>query len=45
MNQPTTKLTYDEIDKLLETFDESWAKDIKLRLVTEEELDSLLKTH
>ncbi len=45
MTKQTLKLTYDEIDKLLEVFDEDWSKDIKLKIVTEEELDTLLKVH
>ncbi|KEF37196.1 hypothetical protein M670_03618 [Schinkia azotoformans MEV2011] len=45
MNQRPIKLTYDEIDKLLEVFDEDWSKDIKLKIVTDEELDTLLKVH
>lgn len=45
MNQRPIKLTYDEIDKLLEVFDEDWSKDIKLKIVTDEELDTLLKGH
>lgn len=45
MTKQTLKLTYDEIDKLLKVFDEDWSKDIKLKIVTEEELDTLLKVH
>jgi hypothetical protein len=42
MNKRTTKLTYDEIDKLLESNDKDWFKDIKWKFVTEEEMESLL---
>ncbi|MED4351019.1 hypothetical protein P9265_01550 [Schinkia azotoformans] len=45
MNQRPIKLTYDEIDKLLEVFDEDWSKDIKLKIVTDEEWDTLLKVY
>lgn len=45
MNKQTLKLTYDEIDKLLEVFDEDCSKDINIKFVTEDELDTLLKVH
>jgi hypothetical protein len=47
LNQQTAKLTYDEIDKLLEVFDfdVNRSKEINMKFVTEEELDTLLKTH
>lgn len=43
MNIQTIKLTYDEIDKLLESMDKDLTKDIKWKYVTENELESLLK--
>ncbi|MFD1039694.1 hypothetical protein ACFQ3N_15000 [Virgibacillus byunsanensis] len=42
MNKRTTKLTYDEIDKLLESIDKDRFKDIKWKYVTEEEMEYLL---
>ncbi|WP_169891160.1 hypothetical protein [Litchfieldia alkalitelluris] len=45
MNTQKTKLSYDEIDKLLESMDKDKLIDIKWKLVTEEEIEYLLKTH
>ncbi|MBM7571920.1 hypothetical protein [Aquibacillus albus] len=42
MNERTTKLSYDEIDKLLESIDKDCLKDIKWKSVTDEEMESLL---
>ncbi|MGO4889851.1 hypothetical protein ACJ2A9_19055 [Anaerobacillus sp. MEB173] len=44
MNKRITKLTYEEIDQLLESVDKDSSKDIKWKFVTEEEMDSLLQT-
>ncbi|WP_180994193.1 hypothetical protein [Bacillus sp. Marseille-P3661] len=44
MNKRKAKFTYDEIDKLLESYDKDGSKDIKLKFITEEELQTLLKT-
>jgi two-component SAPR family response regulator len=43
MNKRITKLTYDEIDKLLETIDKDWLKDINWNFVTDEQMETLLK--
>ncbi len=45
MNKQPIKLTYDEIDKLLEAFNEDGSNNINLKFVTEDELDTLLKVH
>ncbi|WP_449537638.1 hypothetical protein [Ferdinandcohnia sp. Marseille-Q9671] len=44
MKDRTVTFTYDEIDKLLESFDKELFKDIKWKPVTDEEMESLLKT-
>ncbi|MFC4320582.1 hypothetical protein [Litchfieldia salsa] len=44
MNKQIIKLTYVEIDKLLEPIEKDWLKELKLKFVTDEEIESLLKT-
>lgn len=39
------KLTYDEIDKLLESRDNDWDSYKDIKWVTEEEMESLLKNN
>ncbi len=43
MNTRTTKLSYDEIDKLLESIDKDVFKEINWQFISEEEMESLLK--
>ncbi|WP_421385193.1 hypothetical protein ACOJQI_10645 [Bacillus salacetis] len=44
MNNHLTKLTYDEIDQLLEPTDKNIFKDINWKFISEEEMESLLRT-
>ncbi|MEK5441090.1 MULTISPECIES: hypothetical protein [unclassified Fredinandcohnia] len=44
MKEQTIKFTYNEIDLLIEAMDKDIWKDIKWKFVTEEEIESLLKT-
>ncbi|MFS0864354.1 hypothetical protein AB3M96_16720 [Fredinandcohnia sp. 179-A 10B2 NHS] len=44
MKEQKLKLTYVEIDKLVESFDKEVYNDIKWKFVTEEEMENLLKT-
>jgi hypothetical protein len=44
MNNRMAKLTYDEIDQLLEPADKDIFKDINWQFVSEEEMESLLRT-
>ncbi len=44
MNKTLTKLTYDEIDKLLTNTDKDLFNNINWTLVTEDEMESLLRT-
>lgn len=44
MKKPTTKLTFDEIEKLLETTDKDHFNHINWQYFTEKEIDSLLES-
>ncbi|WP_168413017.1 hypothetical protein [Bacillus salacetis] len=44
MKTRITKLTYDEIDKLLEPADNDMLNDINWKFVSEEEIENLLQT-
>lgn len=44
MNERTVKFSYDEIDQLLDSMDKDIFKDIKWKTITDEEMESLLKT-
>ncbi|MGM0845599.1 MAG: hypothetical protein ACQEUT_11525 [Bacillota bacterium] len=45
MSITITKLSYDEIDNLLQPSDKDLYKDIKWRFVSEEEIELLLKNN
>lgn len=44
MKENAIKFSYDEIDQLIEAMDKDVWKDIKWKFVTDEEMESLLKT-
>ncbi|WP_453993769.1 hypothetical protein [Bacillus nitroreducens] len=44
MNERTVKFSYEEIDLLIDAMDKDVWKDIKWKSVTEEEIETLLKT-
>ncbi|WP_157256168.1 hypothetical protein [Bacillus timonensis] len=44
MNERTKQFSYDEIDRLLDSIDKDMFKDIKWKTITEEEMESLLRT-
>lgn len=44
MNERTIKFSYDEIDLLIEAMDKNVWKDIKWKPITDEEIETILKT-
>ncbi|MGD6801791.1 hypothetical protein ACQCVK_14670 [Rossellomorea vietnamensis] len=44
MNKPLTKLSYDDIDKLLQPADQDLFHNINWQFISEEEMETLLRT-